>query len=202
MAESQRHAGARRRGLALIGAGAAFALAFVILVWIGLPDRVLVLAEPPLMPGGRPVGPIAGAAAPDFSIRTVDGDTVALADWQGSPVILNFWATWCGPCAAEMPDLQAVYAAYSPAGVHILGINVDEAPAVFGPWAAARGITFPLVRDVPDPTSDLSLQARYQLRGLPQTVLIGPDGVIQAVWYGPVTVGQLTAALEGLGEAD
>lgn len=182
---------ARERWLDLMGAGVAFSLALLILLAVGLPDPARLLAVEQDGPADRVFAPVVGALAPAFTALNVDGEPVALAALAGSPVVLNFWATWCGPCEAELPALQAVYTARQAEGLRLLAINVGEAPAVFQPWAAARGLTFDLL---PDP--DGTLAALYLVRGVPQTVVIAPDRSISAVFYGPITAGQLENALD------
>lgn len=164
---------ARVRVLALVGAAVSFALAVFIVLAVGLPGRPV---------SGPSAAPVKGAVAPSFS---------ALDEAAGHPVVLNFWATWCGPCAAEMPDLQAFYAKYREQGLHVIGINVDEPEEVFRPWAESRAVTFQLL---PDPAE--RLQTIYEIRGVPQTFLIDPDGLIVEVYFGPVTLTRLETALQ------
>ncbi|MFC1959077.1 peroxiredoxin family protein [Chloroflexota bacterium] len=183
---------AREHWWVLAGAGVTCILAFVILWVVGLPDVAAVVALD-VGSDGQPIAPVVGAVAPSFSVQTTDGDTLTLADLRGSPVILNFWATWCGPCQVELPDLQRLYEERQNTGLRVVGINVDEAPAVFGPWAAARGLTFVMVADV-----GAEIQALFHVRGTPQTIIIDADGVIQAVFYGPLTFNRLERVLDDL----
>ena len=175
------------RWLALAGAAAAFLLATGILAALGLPDPVTLLSE---RVAGTPVGPVIGALAPDFVAVTSAGETVTLRDLRGRVVIINFWATWCGPCTVEMPVLQSLADTYALDQLRILAVNVDEPAARFVSWAAARGLTFDLLPDL-----DGAIQRAYHLRGTPQTVVIGPDGAIRAIFYGAVPFGQLDRTL-------
>jgi cytochrome c biogenesis protein CcmG/thiol:disulfide interchange protein DsbE len=177
------------RWCARSGAAAAFLLAGVILVATGLPDQAALVTD-------GPVAPVVGAQAPDFAAETVAGAVVTLAELRGQIVLLNFWATWCGPCQVELPELQALVRDNPGGTVRILAINVDEPPEIFRPWAAERGLTFDLVAD-----ASRAVQARYQLRGVPQTVIIGPDGVIRAIFYGPVSLRHLQQTLDAVRSA-
>ncbi len=185
------HDPALMRWLARLGAAAAFLLAGGVVIATGLPDQAALLAAE-----GEPA-PVIGAPAPAFSAVTAGGASLALADLRGQAVVLNFWATWCGPCEAEMPALQSVYEANREQGVRVMAVNVDEPPAVFAPWAAARGLTFDLL-----PDAERAIQRAYHLRGVPQTVIIGPDGVIRAIFYGPVTSRRVQQALDALPPAE
>ncbi len=160
--------------LALSGAVASFALAALILLAAGLPTRVRV---------GLSTAPVKESIAPAFA----ELDSLA-----GYTVVLNFWATWCAPCEAEMPDLQALSTKYHERGLRVLGVNVDEPEEVFRSWAEARGVSFDLL---PEPAG--RLQQSYEIRGVPQTFLIDPEGVIREVYFGPVTLNRIEAAMRG-----
>ncbi len=192
-AGGERLASARAWVFPLMGAGITIILALIILWSVGLPDPATLLALEPPQPGERPVAPVVGGLAPPFSATAADGWSLTLTALRGSPVILNFWATWCGPCAVEMPDLQRVYQARRAEGLRVLAVNVDEPPEVFLPWAAARGLTFDLL---PDPGR--AIQMLYQLRGVPQTILVDADGVIREIFYGLVNMDRLRSRLDAL----
>lgn len=181
----------RRR--ARIGAAVAFLLAGAILGAAGLPDQRVLLATSHEQDTAIPVAPVVGAIAPDFAITTTSGLEVGLDALRGQVVLLNFWATWCGPCEAEIPALQALHHESEPDALVVLGINVDEPPAVFVPWADSRNVTFPLVADIGQ-----RIQQLYHVRGTPQTIVIGPEGVIRDIFYGPVTARRLQQSVAGL----
>ncbi|HEX9819813.1 MAG TPA: TlpA disulfide reductase family protein [Methylomirabilota bacterium] len=110
-------------------------------------------------------------APPDFSLRTPEGRIVSLAGLHGKVVVLNFWATWCRECRAEMAAFETLHRRFSARGLVVVGVNMREgAPAAQG-YARELGLTFPLVLD-PDGT----VSARYGVVGLPTTFLIGRDG--------------------------
>jgi peroxiredoxin len=125
--------------------------------------------------------PQAGFLAPDFTLETMDGDTVKLSDLRGQAVIVNLWATWCPPCKAEMPALQQVYEEYKSRGLIVLAVNSttqDDAQAIPA-FIAEYSLTFPVLLDVNNEAGQL-----YQLRSLPSTFFIGRDGIIHEVVIG------------------
>ncbi len=129
----------------------------------------------------RPSVPSSGSA-PIFTLKDLDGAEVRLADLQGAVVVLNFWATWCGPCRAEIPELSAFAQAHP--DVILLGISVDErltAPAVKR-HAERLGVTYRVLHDPNGDASDL-----YRVHTLPTTVVIDAEGNIQATHMGTVT---------------
>lgn len=125
--------------------------------------------------------PFEGFPAPDFELQTSDGSTLRLADLRGQPVILNFWASWCPPCRAEMPAIQAVYHSYQDEGLIVLAVNatnqdsLDEAQE----YVEGSSFTFPILFDTTG-----SVQDQYQIAALPTTFFIDRDGIIQAVIVG------------------
>lgn len=140
-------------------------------------------AEPPT--SALPPKPVAGHPAPDFMLQTLEGETVSLSDFAGQPVIVNFWASWCGPCRLEMPHLQETHVQRAGDDVVVLGVNLtkrepnlDEVPAFIDEF----GVTFPVVLDEAGDVATL-----YEVRGQPASVFIAPDGIINTVFYGPVT---------------
>ena len=130
-----------------------------------------------------------GDPAPAFTLQDVDGNEVALADFQGQPVILNFWATWCAPCRIEMPELQATYEKYQDDGLVILALNQDEAAETVRSFFYHQfGLTFTPVLDV-----DQLIAQEYGVFNYPSTYFVNRDGEITAVHRGPV----LQAQIEG-----
>ncbi|HJV31300.1 MAG TPA: TlpA disulfide reductase family protein [Bacillales bacterium] len=119
----------------------------------------------------------AGAKAPDFELKTLTGETVKLSSLKGKKVMLNFWATWCPPCKAEMPDLEKLYK-QKDNDLVILAVNIDPQLDVKG-FAKEFGITFPILLDEDD-----SVNERYQIISIPTTYFIDRDGVIQSKFIG------------------
>ncbi len=115
-----------------------------------------------------------GAVAPDFALPELVGAPVRLSDHQGQVVLLNFWATWCPPCRAEMPSMERLYQAYRNRGFVILAISGDRAGrSVVEPYVQERGLTFPILLD---PDGDVF--AQYGVRGLPTSYLLDRRGRI------------------------
>lgn len=124
--------------------------------------------------------PMTGFLAPDFTLASVDGDDIQLSSLRGRPVILNFWATWCSPCRAEMPELEEVWQRYQTDGLVLIGVDQGEDAATVEQFA--RGVvetTFPLALD-----TSQAVGRAYGVRALPTTVFIDAEGRIQAVRIG------------------
>ncbi len=139
---------------------------------------------------GLPPAPAVGHPAPDFSLNALSGEPFTLSELRGTPVVLNFWATWCPPCRAELPELQA--ASERLAGqVAILGVNQAEAPADVGAFVTGLGLSFPMPLDVNADASRL-----YAVRSLPTTFFIDRQGVIRRIQIGPVTEATLAQMLK------
>ncbi|GAB4429077.1 MAG: hypothetical protein OHK0015_12630 [Chloroflexi bacterium OHK40] len=120
--------------------------------------------------------------APDFSVVFADGRRQNLSDLRGQPVVLNFWATWCVPCKAEMPELQALYSETGAgAGFELLAVNMREAPAPAAAFGAGLGLSFPLVIDPAGLIAD-----SFRVTVLPTTYVIDAEGVVRAQHLGPL----------------
>jgi peroxiredoxin len=126
----------------------------------------------------------AGDRAPDFSLVSLSGETVPLSQYEGRPLMINFWATWCAPCKVEMPLLQSRYEQHSD-DLAILAIDYDEPKDVVQNFAGQLGLKFPILLDPGGKINDLFL-----VEGYPTSFFIDSSGVIQAVH-----VGQLTSQL-------
>lgn len=136
-----------------------------------------------------------GFLAPDFTLPNTDGDDIALSELRGRPVVLNFWATWCPPCRAEMPALEQTWQRYGKEGVLILGINQGESQAVVERFARGTvDTTFPLLLD-----RRTEVGRTYAVRALPTTVFVDAEGRIQDIKVGgPLN---LATILDGLRQA-
>lgn len=140
----------------------------------------------------------AGGPAPDFSLRDTANGTVTLAQHRGKVVLINFWATWCGPCMVEMPHLEAMYRDLGPKGLVILGISGDSArdASKVKPLVMAKGLTYPVLLD-----PQTKVVAAYNpTKTMPFNVLVGRDGVISEVFagYNPGDEVKLRARAEAL----
>jgi peroxiredoxin len=114
-----------------------------------------------------------GQAAPAISLQTPGGESLSLADFRGRPVVLNFFATWCGPCRVEMPHLEAASRRHAEDGLVVLGVDVQESAEVVQPFLDELGLSFPVVIDADGMVSD-----QYRIGILPTTYFIAPDGTI------------------------
>ena len=145
-------------------------------------------------PTGRPPVAEEGRAAPDFALRTLDGATIRLSDLRGRTVLLNFWATWCGPCRQEVPELVRAYSANKPKGLEIIAIDVKEPEAQVRPFVEEFGMNFPVVID-----TDGGVSTVYQVgTGLPVSVFIDGSGVIRTIKLGAMSENYLKTRLEAL----
>jgi peroxiredoxin len=117
--------------------------------------------------------------APNFSLKSMSGEQMALADLKGQVVMVNFWATWCGPCRQEMPHLEALYERYSDLGFTLLGVNVEEDSSGAGKFLAETPVSFPILFD---PKSEVS--ALYEVVAMPSTVIIDRSGNVRFVHHG------------------
>jgi thiol-disulfide isomerase/thioredoxin len=124
-------------------------------------------------------GPEIGKLAPDFTLNGLDGQETSLSGFRGRPVLLNFWATWCGPCQMEMPLLQGIYEKWAGTGLVLLAVNLQEDPASVREFVESAGYTFPVLLS---PGNDVPLA--YNIRGIPATFFIDADGVIRDIKIG------------------
>ena len=175
----------------------AAAVAAVVLVLGGLFLQREVLAPEggdagAVLDGGRPVE---GELAPDFTLASPQGEPVSLSDFRGKTVVLNFWATWCPPCRAEMPELQHVWEERGEGrDLIVLAVDVEEGAEAVAEFVENFGLTFPVVID-----ADGSVADHYRLPGLPSTFFIDAQGVLRSQVLGPV-FGDLLEA--GIAAAD
>jgi thiol-disulfide isomerase/thioredoxin len=147
-------------------------------------------------PSGRPPSPYIGHPAPAFTLDSPEGETLTLSELKGRPVILNFWATWCAPCRAEIPALEAASQKIGERGV-ILGVNVGEDPAQVARFAAELGMTYSIVLD---PEAEVS--RLYRVRALPTTYFIDARGVITDIYTGPLNEPLLQTRIDQLSAPD
>jgi peroxiredoxin len=123
--------------------------------------------------------PQEGYVAPDFTLEALDGSVITLSELRGRVVLINFWATWCPPCRAEMPAIQQVYEQYHEQGFEVLAVNLQEQDAQMLAFIEARGLTFPVL-----PDRDGRVSNTYRITSLPTTFFVGRSGVIQEIIIG------------------
>jgi thiol-disulfide isomerase/thioredoxin len=167
-----------------------------VVAWAVAASVALSIAATFAAPGDSPVGAASaaqiGSLAPVFTLQRVDSlGTADLGDLQGKPVVLNFWATWCPPCRAEMPELDALSRDRS--DIRVLAVDVQEDAAEVDRFRAALSLDLSIALDV-----DGQVWARYQSRGLPTTYLIDRNGTIRDIHVGPLTRDLVEAKLERL----
>ncbi len=145
---------------------------------------------------GQIPSPREGFPAPDFTLDTLGGQAATLSTYRGKVVIVNLWASWCGPCRAEMPALQTVYATNRERGLEVLAVNstFQDGEADAQAFAQNLGLTFPILLD-----RDGAVSQRYLLRALPSTFFIDRKGVIRSVVFGgPMTEVGVQTKIEAL----
>jgi thiol-disulfide isomerase/thioredoxin len=141
---------------------------------------------------GFDVGLSPGDVAPDFAFSSFEGERLSLSDFRGRPVLINFWATWCQPCRAEMPAIDEAVRRYASDNVAVLAINRGER---FGPadeWADELGVVFTAFGYDPEE----SVYDRYEARGMPTSFFIDAQGVITEVVVGPLRESDLDFSLQ------
>lgn len=161
--------------------------------------RAIVLALAILLVAGGcssagNVGNQKGNTAADFSLEALEGGAGNLRDYRGKVVVLNFWASWCAPCRAEMPDMQTVYSELRDRGLVVVGVNQGESVEKVGAFAREFGLTFPILLD-----ESQSIARKYGVRSYPTTFIISRDGVIRNVIVGgPLTRTSIRREVEEL----
>ena len=124
--------------------------------------------------------PRIGAPSPPFTLNDMEGRPISLSDYVGKVVLLNFWATWCGPCRVEMPAMESLYQEMKSQGLVILAVSVDaQGTVVTRPFQEAMGLTFPILHD-----PDYEVGLAYGARTLPITYILDRQGVIQHRVFG------------------
>jgi peroxiredoxin len=118
--------------------------------------------------------------AEDFTLPTPDGKRFRLADQRGKVLLVNFWATWCGPCREEMPAMQRLWQRQKDQGFVLVGVSVDADPKVVSPYLAKHKLTFPVALD-----PKLDLGNAYGVRALPSSFIVDREGYVAALALGP-----------------
>lgn len=167
-------------------------VAGVIIVLLGIIIAGWARSDSATGAGAGVVAP--GKPAPDFTVPGLEGGTVTLSNYRGRVVLVNFWATWCPPCRAEMPELETVYRQQRDAGFVILGIDQAENDATVRDFVTGRGFSWTFALD-----RDGAVSRVYGALGLPTSVLVDRDGRIVHTWSGALTRADLERRLAELG---
>ena len=173
----------RSKNLPLLFGGLLFGLALAALI---------LFAGKPAAEQSKPVLQI-GDAALDFELKDLGGRPVSLQQMRGQAVLINFWASWCAPCRAEMPVLQKAASQYAGRLV-VLGVNYEESQATAQAFAREVGISFPVLLDSNGDAADL-----YRVRGYPTSFFITADGKLSAQHIGGLTETTLNSYLQKIG---
>lgn len=137
--------------------------------------------------------PKKGNPAPDFTLYTPKGREVVLSELQGSPVVINFWASWCGPCRHEMPALQAAFNAHRNPTVFVLGVNHMEEGADVAAFAKENHLNFLMLLDKEGEVTDA-----YRVRAFPTTYFVDHEGVVRNIVVGSMTEEQFNEEMDAL----
>jgi peroxiredoxin len=120
-----------------------------------------------------------GQVAPDFALKSSTGDNMRLSEYRGDVVMINFWATWCGPCRQEMPLLDELYNRYNRVGFNLLGVNIDDDSRRAMQMVEELGVNFPVLFDARKEVSKL-----YEVEAMPVTVIVDRSGTVRYVHHG------------------
>ena len=120
-----------------------------------------------------------GQLAPDFVLKSASGENLRLSEFRGDVVMINFWATWCGPCRQELPLLDEMYTRYQRVGFSLLGVNIDDDSRKALNMISELGVSFPVLFDVSKEVSKL-----YKVNAMPVTILVDRDGMVRHVHQG------------------
>ncbi len=142
---------------------------------------------------GRSGEQLIGKKSPDFLAAGIDGDPVSLSNYLGSPIILNFWASWCPPCRDETPHFEKIWRLYRQKNVVILGINVQDTLADADEYIREFDVTFTNAID-----KNGKIMVDYGVTGLPVTFFIDRDGIIIGRWVGSIGESSLKSRAEAL----
>jgi peroxiredoxin len=120
-----------------------------------------------------------GQPAPDFALKSSTGENLRLSEFRGDVVMINFWATWCGPCRQEMPLLDELYSRYQRVGFNLLGVNIDDDSRRAMRMIEELGVNFPVLFDARKEVSEL-----YEVDAMPVTVIVDREGTVRYVHHG------------------
>ena len=120
-----------------------------------------------------------GKPAPDFTLKSLEGTNLNLTEQRGKIIVINFWASWCGPCRKEMPVLETFYKKYTDLGVSVWGVNVEQENQAGRDFLADLNLTFPILFDKSN-----TLSESYNVEAMPTTVIVDRDGLVRYTFKG------------------
>jgi len=142
-------------------------------------NRIAALIAAALVVAVPTAGADASGPAPSFTLNARGGSNLSLAQYKGQVVMLNFWASWCGPCRQEMPLLENIYKKYNKMGFTLIGVNVEPDSKAADAWLKQTPVSFPVVYDKESQVSKL-----YDVQGMPSTVIIDRKGNLRVLHRG------------------
>ncbi len=140
-----------------------------------LPGAMLAI----LMSASLASSGLTGQTAPDFVLKSATGENLRLSEYRGDVVMINFWATWCGPCRQEMPLLDELYGRYQRVGFNLLGVNIDDDSRRAMAMVNELGIKFPVLFD-----EDKKVSKLYEVEAMPLTLLLDREGTVRHIHHG------------------
>jgi peroxiredoxin len=172
----------------IAASAAACALALLVVPWMLRPGAASKSSETPAAARKSE-----GAANLELTLKDMNGNAVRLADYKGKVILLNVWATWCGPCELEIPELVETYAKYKDQGVMVLGISLDDTAEMLREYAPKKQMNYPILL-----MQDDFDEAYGPIFGVPVTFFIGRDGRISRRHFGPVSKEQVDREIKAL----
>jgi peroxiredoxin len=148
-------------------------------LWIGRPLLAVALAILACAVSAAPQSGVLGRQAPDFTLKSINGENLRLSEFHGQVVLINFWARWAGDSRREIPALERIHATYARAGVVVLGISVEADARRAGEFAKSMRIPYPVLID-----TDPALGQEYAIEKMPMTLLVDRAGIVRYIHVG------------------